>query len=263
MIALLGYPAALLIGVSLGLIGAGGAVLTIPVLVYMFNVPAHLATTYSLFVVGLSAASGSIGYVRNNLLSYKTALAFGGASLTAVFLTRKFIFHLIPEQLQVLGIHISKDKLILLLFAIVMLIASYSMIRTPRVIVKDKFKRVREHGKLFLILNGLAVGFLAGMVGAGGGFLIIPALVVIQELPMKIAIGTSLLIIAVNSFIGFAGDLGHVTIDWSFLGLISILAFTGILIGLAIGKRISGPKLKPIFGWFILLMGVYIIAKSY
>jgi uncharacterized protein len=263
MIALLGYPAALLIGVSLGLIGAGGAILTIPVLVYLFGIAPQTATTYSLFIVGFSALTGSIGYIRNKLLSYKTAIGFGIASLLSVLITRKVIFPVIPQDMYPLGVHVSKDKFVLYVFAIIMIIASYSMIRKPKVITSDRLSRLREHGTTFLILNGVVVGVLAGLVGAGGGFLIVPALVVIQELPMKVAIGTSLLIIAVNSFIGFAADLGHLAIDWSLLASLSILALAGILIGLALSKKIPGSRLKPMFGWFILIMGVYIIAKTF
>lgn len=264
MFYLLGYPAALLIGVSLGLIGAGGAILTIPVLVYLFNVPANLATTYSLFVVGLTALTGSIGYIRNKLLCLQTAVTFGLASIISVFITRKFIFPNIPSQFDFWGLSFTKDKFLLVTFALVTICAAISMIRQPKVILKERFQFVKRYGMFFRATNGLAVGFLSGLLGAGGGFLIIPTLVLVEELPMKMAIGTSLVIIAVNSFIGFAGDVyTDITIDWTLLLSLSALALSGIFIGMLLSKKITGTKLKPAFGWFILILGCYIIIKSY
>lgn len=260
---LLGYPAALLVGVSLGLIGAGGAILTIPVLVYLFHIPAHVATSYSLFLVGFTALAGSVGYIRNRLLSYNTALIFGLTSVSAVFLTRKFIFPAIPERINLGYGDFSKDKLILIVFSVIMMFASYSMIRSSPMRRDRVNSFIKTNGTLMLLLNGLAVGVISGLVGAGGGFLIIPALVLIQELPMKTAVGTSLLIIAVNSFLGFSGDLGHVEINWTLLITLCALSLTGILIGITISKKVPGVRLKPLFGWFILIMGVYILLRSY
>jgi uncharacterized membrane protein YfcA len=257
-----GYIASALIGISLGLIGGGGSILTMPVLVYLFNVSPALATSYSLFVVGSSSLAGAWNNYKSGLVSIKTALLFGMSSIATVFLTRKFIMPAIPEDITQIGSYIvSKSLLIMVLFAILMLAAAISMIRTKARrktdAVPDKNIPVPS-----LLLNGLGIGLITGLLGAGGGFLLIPSLVLLIKLPMKEAIGTSLLIIAMNSLIGFMGDLGHHTIDWRLLLTISILAIAGIFVGGLISKRLPGEKLKAGFGWFVLAMGIYIIVRE-
>jgi len=257
-----GYIASALIGISLGLIGGGGSILTMPVLVYLFNVSPALATSYSLFVVGSSSLVGAWNNYKKGLVSIKTALLFGMSSIGTVFLTRKFIMPAIPEEIKHIGSYtITKPLLIMVLFAVLMLAAAVSMIRTK---AKGKKDAVPERGipLASLLLNGLGIGLVTGLLGAGGGFLLIPSLVLLVKLPMKEAVGTSLLIIAMNSLIGFTGDLGHHTIDWRLLLTISILAIAGIFVGGFISKRIPGEKLKAGFGWFVLAMGIYIIFRE-
>jgi uncharacterized protein len=262
--AFLGYALAALIGISLGLIGGGGSILTVPVLVYAMGVSPVLSTSYSLFVVGLTALVGSVDYARKNLLDYKTALVFGLPSLTAVYLTRHFLVPAIPDPFfQVSGFTVGKDLFVMLLFAGLMVAASVSMIRskanqTP----ESKPAKEKTYNLPLIFIEGIVVGALTGLVGAGGGFLIIPALVLLAGLPMKQAVGTSLLIIGIKSLIGFLGDVGQMQIDWPFLLLFSLFAVGGIFIGSALSKRISGEKLKPVFGWFVLVMGIYIIVKE-
>jgi uncharacterized membrane protein YfcA len=257
-----GYVASALIGISLGLIGGGGSILTMPVLVYLFNVSPALATSYSLFVVGSSSLVGAWNNYKKGLVSIKTAILFGMSSVGTVFLTRKFIMPAIPEQISQVGSYaITKPLLIMVLFAMLMLAAALSMIRAK---AKDETDAVSERSIPLpsLLLNGLGIGLVTGLLGAGGGFLLIPSLVLLVKLPMKEAIGTSLLIIALNSLIGFTGDLGHHIIDWRLLLTISALAIAGIFVGGFISKRIPGEKLKAGFGWFVLAMGIYIIARE-
>jgi uncharacterized membrane protein YfcA len=257
----MGYLAAALIGVSLSLVGAGGSILTVPVMVYLFSVQPSLATSYSLFVVGSASLIGACNNYRKGLVNVKIALLFGVSSIATVFLTRKFIIPLIPQTIWKYGHYtITESLLIMVLFAMLMLLASISMIRN-----KDQ---QNEAGILADNLNyklsfyGIAIGFVAGILGIGGGFLIIPALVLLVGLPIKEAIGTSLFIIALNSFIGFMGDLGHFVIDWIFLLRITSIAIVGIFAGYALCERVQGIKLKKAFGWFLLLMAGYIITKE-
>jgi uncharacterized protein len=259
----LGYITAILIGVSLGLIGAGGSILTVPILVYLLRVSPVLATSYSLFVVGISAMFGSFGYMKNRLLNYKTSFIFGIPSLIGVLISRKVLLPDIPQQLFKLGNAIfTKEICIMMLFAILMIAASISMIKRQKVLKQDS-TGVQQYRYDLILIEGLLVGITVGFVGAGGGFLIIPALVILAGEPMKSAIGTSLLIIAVNSLLGFLGDLSnHVEVDWSFLLFFSSFALTGILIGMYLSRHISGAKLKPLFGWVLLVLGVYIISEK-
>ncbi len=259
-----GYVAAVLIGVSLGLIGGGGSILTVPVLVYLFGINPVLSTSYSLFIVGSTSLVGAINNYRRNQVSINTALLFGISSITTVFLTRKFIIPSIPEDLFFIeGFTITHSMLTMLLFAVLMIMSAISMIRSGR--RKEGAARQDENKveKIVRLLGyGIGVGLATGILGAGGGFLLIPALVLLVGLPMKKAIGTSLLIIAMNSLIGFTGDLGYFPINWNFLLKISIIAISGIFIGGALGKKIRAESLKKGFGWFVLVMGIYIIVKE-
>ncbi|MBN1447929.1 MAG: sulfite exporter TauE/SafE family protein [Bacteroidetes bacterium] len=257
---LFGFLAAVLIGVTLGLIGGGGSILTVPALVYLVGVAPVPATSYSLFVVGLTAFVGAVAYMRQGLVSYRTAVVFGIPSFVAVFLTRRFIVPALPEQLfTVAGSAVTRDLGIMLLFAVLMIAASISMIRRN---TREEITGDVEYNYPMIFVEGFVVGVLTGLVGAGGGFLIIPALVVLARLPMKRAVGTSLLIIAVKSLIGFTGDLVTMPIDWGFLALFSGFAIVGILLGSWLTRFVSGTRLKPLFGWFTLAMGVYIIGRE-
>jgi len=257
-----GYIASLLIGISLGLIGGGGSILTVPVMVYLFGLQPLLATSYSLFIVGSTSLVGAFNNYRRGLVNFKAALFFGAASIVTVFITRKFIVPIIPKTIATIGhITITESLLTMVLFAILMLVASISMIHGRKIITEEK--ECSNCIKFFKLLSyGVAIGLVTGLLGAGGGFLLIPALVFMVKLPMKKAIGTSLLIIALNSLIGFAGDIGHFSIDWFFLLTISLIAIAGIFIGGLLSRKIPGEKLKKGFGWFVLLMGIYILVKE-
>ncbi len=258
---ILGYAAASLIGILLGLIGGGGSILTVPVLVYLIGLDAVSSTAYSLFIVGLSSLIGSFNYMKKQLVSFKTAIIFGIPSLTAVFLTRKYLVPALPEEFFTIGDFVfTKNIGIMVLFAVLMIAASVSMIRGRK--EKEDEAKEQTFNYPLILIEGAVVGLLTGLVGAGGGFLIIPALVVLSKLPMKMAVGTSLLIIAVKSLVGFTGDISNMEVDWVFLSIFSAISVVGIFIGGYLSNFISGAKLKPAFGWFVLVMGVYILGKE-
>lgn len=258
----LGYFSSILIGVSLGLIGSGGSILTVPVLVYIFNLDAAAATVYSLFVVGLTSAVGSVNYLKLGLINLTTAMLFGIPSVAGVFIARLLIVPAIPEHVFTIGnFVVTKHILLMLLFALLMVAASYSMI-TKNIVTTGDNKEPCCKNYILTTLQGMGTGIITGLVGAGGGFMIIPALVFILKLPMKQAIGTSLLIIASNSLLGFAGSANHISIHWQLLLTVTAFAVAGIFIGNMLSKKVDGTKLKPSFGWFVLAMGIYIIIKE-
>lgn len=332
MLLAFGYIMAIIIGVTLGLIGGGGSILTVPVLVYLFHINPVLATAYSLFVVGVSSSVGAFNYMKKGLLSYKTAIVFAVPSFIAVFLTRRFLMPAIPEELITIGslnlttdilfilvlivamvmvsfmnlnitfrgnkkhlkafllvtpaaimvfvmrqfiipiipenlfaigdFMMSKSMGIMLLFAVIMLVSSFSMISNKKEASEDDDPKGILFNYPMIVVEGAIVGTITGIVGAGGGFLIIPALVLLARLPMKMAVGTSLLIISVKSLIGFLGDVSNQEIDWIFLLSFTGLAVIGIFAGTYATRFIEGKKLKKGFGWFVLIMAVYIIFKE-
>ena len=258
---LVGYVLAVFIGVSLGLIGSGGSILTVPLLVYLFHISPVLATTYSLAIVGLSSIAGVISRIKQKLVDFKTIFFFGIPSIIGVFSSRKFLLPALPEQIYQ-GTHmmLTKSHFIMLFFATLMLVAAISMITGKN--NKEQEGVIPVYGGS-LLLVGFIEGSLTGIVGAGGGFLIIPALVLLAKLPMKRAIATSLVIISIKSLVGFTGDLWHVTIDGSFLFKIIILATLGIIIGNYINKKMEGAKLKKGFGFFVLIMSLVIMIEQF
>jgi len=259
----LGYILAAIVGISLGLIGSGGSILTVPILVYVMGVSPVLATAYSLFIVGSTAMVGGVQSAIQKKVDFKTVFIFGLPSIGAVYATRMWLVPFIPHELFSIGsLVISKPIALMLLFAVVMIIASVTMIRPAKKKDEDE-NAALTYNYPMIMLEGTVVGILTGLVGAGGGFLIIPALVLLARMPMKLAVGTSLFIIAAKSLIGFVGDLqGSQVIDWKLLGGFTVFAIIGILIGTIISKKIPGEKLKKSFGWFVLIMGIYIIVKE-
>jgi uncharacterized protein len=253
-----GYLASVFIGIVLGLLGGGGSILSIPILVYLFNVDAVLASAYSLFIVGTTSFVGAIPKYRDHLVNVRTGFIFGIPSIIAIFGTRKWIVPAIPDTLAAFdGVVISKRFLILGVFAILMIIASVSLIQQKEIKNDDQQFRVG-----LVVFEGALIGFITGLVGAGGGFLIIPALVLLTGLPFKTAVGTSLFIIAINSLMGFLGDVLNYKIEWPFLLLITSLAIGGIFVGHLLQKSVSSTRLRKFFGWFILVMGIYILTRE-
>lgn len=262
---IIGYIASVFIGISLGLIGGGGSILTVPVLVYFFSQSAELSTAYSLFIVGTTALVGGIRNAALGNVDYKTAVVFTIPAFIAVYLTRAYLVPAIPQEILTIGAYaLTKDVAIMCFFALVMLAASVSMIRKKSEVGGED----GEDGEVTpaynvpaIFVEGIVVGVLTGIVGAGGGFLIIPALVLFAKLPMKKAVGTSLIIIAAKSLIGFIGDVQRpdVILDWTLLFTITVMAVVGIFVGIFMTKFIDGRKLQKGFGWFVLAMAVYIL----
>lgn len=257
-----GYIASLAMGITLGLMGGGGSILTVPILVYLFDLPPSVATGYSLFIVGVAALIGSILYIRKGEIDFKVGLTFAIPSVIGVYLSRGLILPRIPEIVFNFGnFALKKEVLIMAAFAALMVLASYSMI---------KRRSGREPADLHAFMRGaviafegLIVGVVAGFVGAGGGFLIIPALVILAGLTMRLAIGTSLTIIALQSLIGFAGDVSRgAVIDWHILGTVAIVAIIGIIFGSMFAHKINEQRLKVVFGWFVLSMGTAILIEQ-
>lgn len=258
---ILGFAGALAIGLVLGLIGGGGSILTVPVLVYILDIDPVMATAYSLFIVGISAAVGAVRNAQKGMVDFKTGIVFAVPAFFAVYLTRKFVVPAIPEHLFNVGdFEVTRNVAIMIFFAIIMLLASISMIR-GRKDTADENSEVSYNFPM-IIIEGIVVGMLTGIVGAGGGFLIIPALVLLAKLPMKKAVATSLMIIAIKSLIGFVGDVQNLEIDWNFLLIFSSFSIAGIFIGIYLNKFIHGARLKKGFGYFVLLMGIYIVLKE-
>ena len=259
MIEILVLFCALAMGIILGITGGGGSILTVPVLVYIVGLNPVIATAYSLFIVGVTSAFGTVQNYRKGLVDVKTALFFAAPSLIAIFLTRKFVVPAIPEILYNNSYFpISRDFFLMTIFATVMLMASTAMLRDKEV---PEASNIRPN-IAFTFLKIFGIGILIGLIGAGGGFLIIPALYYAAKLPMRTAIGTSLCIIAINSLIGFTGDIGNIGIDWMFLFKFSSLSVVGIFIGIYLGKFIDELKLKKIFGFFVLLMALLILGRE-
>lgn len=266
MLEAVGYLLAITVGVSLGLIGGGGSILTVPILYYLFGVDAELATAYSLFVVGATSVVGTVGYQRRGLLDVKTGVIFAIPAFVGVYATRLWVVPAIPDPvLSTASYSLSKNTLIMGAFAIVMLMAAIAMIRRKGQgsDAGDEQTGTRQIKVHWVALEGLIVGAVTGFVGAGGGFLIIPALVILAGLPMKTAVGTSLMIISAKSLVGFGGDVvAGRAIDWGFLAVVTALAIVGIFIGTKLSKVVPGKKLEPAFGWFVLLMGGFILLKE-
>ncbi|MEP7170045.1 MAG: sulfite exporter TauE/SafE family protein [Bacteroidota bacterium] len=260
---ILGHIAAIIIGISLGLIGSGGSILTVPVLVYLIGMQPVDATGYSLFIVGLTALVGCVSHATKKGLNYRNAILFGIPSIAGVYISRGYIVPALPENIiSIESFLITKNIFIMLLFSVLMVISSRSMIKSGKIAESESQEDIKK-STLLLMLDGMAVGIITGFVGVGGGFLIIPALVNFAKMPMKKAIGTSLFIIAINAFIGFGVQLKISSeIDWKFLFFFSLFSISGVFVGNYISKFISGQKLKPIFGWFILVMGIYIIVRE-
>lgn len=258
---LIGYASALIVGIVLGLTGGGGSILTVPIFVYVFQIPPVLATTYSLFVVGSTSLVGSVSHVWKSQVDLRITSAFALPSFVSVYLTRRFLVPALPDPLfQFDHFRLSKSDAILYFFAIVMILAARSMIRNDRPEQGEAADGKPRYGNL--ALDGLSVGLLTGTIGAGGGFLIVPMLVLLAGLTIHRAVATSILIIAVNSFVGFLGDIHHTDLNWNFLLPFTGLSIAGIFIGMYLARFVAPDRLKKGFGWFVLAVATYIILKE-
>lgn len=261
---IVGYIASILIGVSLGMVGSGGSILTVPVLVYLMGVNPLLATTSSLFIVGITSLVGGIRAYSKRQVDFKAVTEFGIPSILSIFITRHYILPSLPDTIFTIG-HtiITKEILLMVVFAILMLAASITMIRSQEPVSNPYQEEKTRHNKVLpLMLLGFSIGIVTGLLGAGGGFLIIPTLVLFLKLPMKTAVGTSLLIIAINSLFGFLFSLKQFDFNWTILISFTVLSIAGIFVGSKLADKVSGSSLKKGFGWFVLAMGIYIIVRE-
>jgi hypothetical protein len=259
---LLGYLASGLIGVSLGLIGGGGSIITIPILVYLFHVEPTAATGYSLFIVGITSLVGGIKSAMNRLVDFRSGILLALPSMLTIYITRHYVLPAIPANIvRIESLNITKDIMTMFFFAFIMILAAVKMIRNTE--DTESARPVEPHGFVKIIIQGLGVGVVTGFVGAGGGFLIIPTLVLLVGLPMKKAVATSLIIIALNSLLGLLGDIGgNLKMDYSLLALLSGLAILGIFVGRYFSRFIEGNRLRSGFGWFTLSIALFIISKE-
>ena len=256
-----GYFASFGVGLILGMIGSGGSILSIPILVYLFSFDVVLSTAYSLFIVGVTSIIGTVQRHRDKMVNFTVGILFGIPSLTTIFITRKWIVPSIPDVLYQSEHFILSRRLLLLgSLSCFMILAALIMI------VKKPYTREYlegERNKGFLLLQGLFCGFMSGFVGIGGGFIIVPALVILAKLPFKSAVGTALFIIAVNSMVGFFGDVLNYGIDWVFLVSIAALSVAGIIIGNLVSRKLPTLQLRKSFGWFTLAMGIFILVREF
>lgn len=257
----LGYIGAFFVGLVLGLTGSGGSIITVPVMVYLLSVNPVTATAYSLFVVGVSSSIGAFQNYKRQLVNIRIAVVFAIPSFTAIFLTRRYLLPSIPDSLWTInGFEVTKDVFIMVLFAVIMAFAAISMIRSKSN-VEDDDQRLTFNLPMIIVI-AIVVGVLSGLVGAGGGFLIIPALVILAKTPMRIAVATSLVIVTINSLIGFLGDVFTTQLDWPFLLIFTGISIVGIITGVFLSKFISGSKLKKGFGIFVLFVAIFILFKE-
>lgn len=258
---LTGYILAFAVGTIMGLIGGGGSILTLPILVYIMGVPAKTGTSYSLMIVGTTALVAGIQNIRQKQADFKIALLFGIPSIISVYFTRQWLLPMVPETIFSAKAYILfKDQALMLLFACIMLLSALSMLR------HKKKTETNDSGDInigMIVLEGLFVGVITGLVGVGGGFLIIPALTLFAKIPMKTAIGTSLIIIAINSAVGFTGDLNQISgINWKLLIIFTTLSVVGSFAGNMMAKNADNQKLKHYFAWFVLGMSIFIFLKE-
>ncbi|NLR60429.1 sulfite exporter TauE/SafE family protein [Chitinophaga polysaccharea] len=257
---MIGYIAAAFIGISLGLIGGGGSILTLPVLVYLFGIPPGLATSYSLFIVGATSLIGAAGSFKRKQVDVRVALLLGVPAIVTVFITRRLLIPALPLNLfYISDVPVTRELATMLLFAALMLTASVFMIRGRQPVAEIPAGPMNGSKQAALAGYGIGIGLVTGLLGAGGGFLIIPALILLARLPMKKAVGTSLLIMTLSTGIGFMGDAALPDIHWPLLLAITAIAVAGIVVGGKLATRIGSQQLKTAFGWFVLAMGIYVI----
>jgi uncharacterized membrane protein YfcA len=258
---IIGYVLAVFVGMTLGMLGSGGSILSVPILVYVMGIEPTLATAYSLFIIGTTSLVGGIHKAKQKLVDFNKVVLFGIPAVISVFITRKILVPRIPDIIFSIGsFTLSKSILIMIVFAFVMIFASVRMIKPLKErTITDGIKL--NYYKIALL--GILIGLVSGFVGAGGGFLIVPTLLFFVKIPMKMAVGTSLFIVSSQSLIGFIGDImGNQIIDWELLQLFTLASIIGIFIGSFLSKKVEDEKLKIGFGWFVLAMGIYIIIKE-
>ena len=261
IIAILGFIGALLTGLVLGLLGGGGAAVSIPILVYAFHIPPSLATGYSLLIVGFTALLGTVQNLRMGLVKYTALLRCGLPALISIYVMRRFFIHSIPTVFfSIQGYQFTKDAFILLLLAFFMAMVARNMILAS----KPSDKEIKATPYMMILIQSVCIGLFTGMVGAGGGFLLIPLLLASEPMDFRNATATSLTLVTLNSFIGFIGDLqSNITIDWPFMLSFIGCSVAGVLLGINVAHRIDNKKLRQVFGYTMMGIAVFIICKEF
>lgn len=239
---------AVVVGISLGMLGGGGSILTVPLLVYVAGLDAKVAIAASLFVVGVTSLAGMVSHARQGRVMWRTGLIFGLAGMVGAY------------SAGLVGGHLPGNVL-LIAFAVMMVATSLAMLRGRRTPPAHK----SADGELpvkRIVIDGLVVGVATGLVGAGGGFLVVPALVLLGGLPMSVAVGTSLLVIAMKSFAGLAGYLSSVELPWGLVLSVTAAAVVGSVIGGRLAGKVPEARLRQAFGWFVLVMGVFVLVQQ-
>lgn len=261
IIQIIGFSGALTVGLVLGIMGSGGSVIAIPIFAYLFHISPVTTTAYSLFVVGTSASIGALKHWRAGLVDFRIAFVFAIPAFMAIYVVRKYVLPIIPTELMVFkGLVVTKDMAIMVLLAVLMLFSAISMLRKSK--LSSKGFLPNGYNYPMMIFQGILIGSFTGLVGIGGGFLIIPVLVLLVKLPIKKAVATSMFIIALKSLIGFMGDLGHLEINWSFLGTFTLISVLGTCLGIYLSTYINSALLKKIFGWMVLIIAMGILYKE-
>lgn len=252
------YLLFILVGLLMGMLGGGGSILIVPLLVYGFGIDPVPATGYSMFIVGITSLGGVINSLHRKQVNFAAWAWFGVPSVVAVYLTRRFLVPAIPDIVfRFSNFDLSRRALILTLFALLMVGASVNMLWT-----RNPAPSAKGGSGAGIVLSGLLTGLITSIVGAGGGFLIVPALLFLFPMTMPSTVATALMIIATNSFVGFAGDVSHSPMNWPMLVPLAGLSLVGVLVGQAWARRISDAGLKRAFGWFVLAMGVLILYRE-
>ncbi len=265
MLEYIGYFCAVVIGMVLGLTGTGGAILTVPVLVYLMGFNPVTAAAYSLFIVGTTSTFGTFQNFRKGTVEIRTGFIYAFPSLIGVFLSRRFIVPALPDVLFTISdFTVTKEIFVMVLFAIIMFMSGISMLKPKKKDddTEDETKESSGSNRIWMFAKVFFAGIVVGLVGAGGGFLFIPLLIYVAKLPMKKAVATSLLIIAINSLIGFTGDLFTATINWIFLFTFTIFSVMGIFTGIFLSRYFNDAKLKKGFGIFVLTMAAFIMIRE-
>src|SRR5690554_2576757 len=263
LVEIIGYFGALFIGMFMGLTGSGGSVLSVPILAYLFGHDEKTATAYSLFIVGMTALFGSFKVLKGKSLSPESVVFFGLPSIIGVVIVRRVLLPLMPDTIfSILGFEFSRRMFIFGLFTLMMLLSAYSMLHKSKLRISH-FSRKTVHGSLMAI-GGFLLGIFVGLIGAGGGFIMVPALMIVARLSIKKSIGTSLVIVCLNCLVAFIlGDFFTMEPDWNFLFVFVSISFIGILIGGILTDKIDGQKLKVIFGYFILMIAMLVFLMEF
>ena len=251
-------------GMALGLLGAGGSIMTVPILVYFFGVQPLVATAYSLLIVGLVALAGAIRYWSKHLVSLRSVLLFAVPAMCSVFIARSYLIPHLPDPMFHIGtLTVGKNEAIMLLFGLLMCLSAVFMSRERTDTTQPLSVPISWKQMLLLGICSFAIGLLTGLVGAGGGFLIVPALIGVFKLPVKVAVGTSLSIIAINSLVGFNGDLlAGLSVDWQLLSALLATTLTGMVLGTSLSKKIDASKLSKLFALFVFCIGLTVIGEE-